>query len=310
MKTEKHEQLVAELGTVHTSIEKLVAALGLATRKCEQQENHKLRLEINANQGKVADLQKLRCQLAQEQVAARYLEIEQKVEEERANQEGMALEESSVIDQLAAIQEKMTAFDCAPSWQLKRLTQQTKRIVVGPLRRALEVKLAAEQQAHQAAVDQANELESQLETIKGELSDSGTREAALKAELEKILALCETHYRLLRGSLQEIRTALADPCITVDRWAAEKLLQIWAKSFSETLGGSGCYGDEIEILTFKVESAGIFYWNDTGEIADSIIFKAMAGNQIWPKSGDVPFKLEQGALEQKRAAQQSQPVGA
>ena len=319
MLSEKQQTLEVELSIVHTSIEKLVGLLISTTQKCKQEESHsspsekkidKFRVEITGNKRKLADLQQLRCQLAQERVAACYLELEQRLEQERAALEGMVLQELSLTGQQAAIQVKIEAFDCAPSWQLSRLTQQTKHMVPGPLRRALEVKLDAQQQAHQAALDQAAELEAQLKSIKGELSDSGTREVALKAELERILMLAETHYRLLRGNLEEIRTALADPCITVDRWAAEKLLQIWANSFSDTLGGSGAYGDEIEILTFKVESAGIFYWNDTGEIADSMIFKAMAGNQIWPKSGDVPFKLERGALEQKRAVQARQPVNA
>ncbi len=318
MPSEKLEVLERELSTVHTSIEKLIAALISAKRKSEQEENYsnpsrkkigKLRMEIRANESKLADLQQLRCRLAQEELAARYLEIQQELEQVRGAREGMLLQESSVTGQLVAIQEKITAFDWAPSWQLSRLTQQAKRMVSGPLRRALEIKLAAEQQAHQVAVDQAAALESQLKTVKGDLSKSGSRETNLKAELEKILALGETHYRMVAGSPQEIRVALRDPRLTVHRFAAEDLLQNWQKGFTETLGGSGAYGDEIRTLTFKVESAGIFYWNDTGEIAGSVIFKAMAGNQIWPKSGDVPLNLMREALEDKRSQLAGQPVG-
>ena len=311
MTNEKLEVAQAELCSIHHSIEKLVGALNSATRKCERGEDHKLRVEIKANQGKVADLQKLRCQLAQEQVAARYVEIQEELEQERATREEMALQESSVTGQLASIGEKIRAFDRAPSWQLSRLTQQAKRTVPGPLRRALEVKLAAEEQAHQAALNQASELESQLHAIRNEVSQSDTREANLKVELEKILAVGQSHYRMVAGSLEEICAALRDPRLTVDRWAAEELLRNWQKGFQETLGLSGAYGDEMRTLTFQVESAGILYWNDTGEIADSLIFSAKAGTEIWPKSvstGNLPLKLTQEALEEKRAAMGTQAV--
>ena len=316
MTNEKLEVVQAELGTVHTSIEKLVGALISAKRKCEEEESHsnpsekkigKLRMEIRGNEHKLADLQQLRCERAQEKLAADYFEIQQELEQVRGAREGMVLQESSVTRQLAAMQDKIAAMDCAPSWQLSRLTQQVKKTVSGPLRRALEVKLAAEQQAHQAAVDQAAELESQLKTVKGELSDSGTREVALKAELGKILALGETHYRQLTGSLQEIRTALADPCVTVDRWAAEKLLQGWARGFTETLGASGAYGDVLRTIKFEVQEATILYWFDTGEVAGSVINSAMGDGEIWPKGRNVPLELEREALEAQRTAA-GQPV--
>ena len=309
MATEKLEVVQAELGTVHTSIEKLVGVLLSATRKCEREENHKLRVEIKTNQGKVADLQKMRCQLAQEQVALRYLEIEQKVEEEHANQEEMALQESSVTGQLAAIEEKITAFDCAPDWQLSRLTQQVKKTVSGPLRRALEVKLGAEQQDHQAAVDQAVILEGQLKTVKGELSESATREAVLKGELEKLLVQGETHHRVIRGSPQQIRAALrADSRIVVDRWGVEKLPQQWEKGFTEVFDRT-FHLEAPKVLTFVVQDVSIAFWADTGEIGGSDIQHATSGDDVWPKSHPgLSFDLEREHLERKRNHLAAQPV--
>ncbi len=131
----------------------------------------------------------------------------------------------------------------------------------------------------------------------------------MKAELEKILALGETHYRLLRGSLQEICTALADPCVTVDRWLAEKLLQGWEKGFTETLGSVALYGDPLRTIKFEVREATIVYWFDTGEIAGSVINSAMGDGQIWPKGGNIPVKLEREVLELNRSQLAAQPVG-
>ncbi len=310
MTHEKLELVQAELCTVHTSIEKLVGALNSATRKCEQDENHKLRVEIKANQGKVADLQKMRCQLAQQEFALRYLELEQRLEQERGAREGIVLQESSVTGQLVAIQEKITAFDCAPSWQLSRLAQQTKRMVSGPLRRALEVKLAAEQQAHQAAVDQAVMLEGQLNTVKGELSESATREAVLKGELEKLLAQGETYHRVVQGSPQQIRAALrADPGLTVDRWAAEKLIRKWEEGLVEVLDQTDFLQPD-QAVAFVVTEAVIAFWFDTGEVAGSEIMWATAPDHIWSKSHEgLSLKLTAESLELKRAAAAAQPVG-
>ena len=311
MTNEKLEVAQAELCTVHTSIEKLVGALISATRKCKEDEDHKLRVEIKANQGKVADLQKMRCQLAEEEVALRYLEIEQRVEQECGAREGMVLQESSVTGQLVAIQEKITAFDCAPSWQLSGLVQQVKKIVPGPLRRALETKLAAEQQAHQAAVDQAATLEGQLKTVKGELSDSATQEVTLKGELEKLLVQGESHHRVIRGSPQQIRAALkADPGLTVDRWAAEKLIRKWEEGFVEVLNQND-YLQPDQVLTFVVDDAVIVFWFDTGEVAGSEIMWATAPDHVWSKGHEgLALKFTAESLELKRAAAAAQPVSA
>jgi hypothetical protein len=311
MTNEKLEVAQAELGTVHTSIEKLVGVLISAKRKCEQDENHKLRVEIKANQGKVADLQKMHCQLAQQELALRYLELEQRLEQERGTREGMVLQESSVTSQLAAIQAKITAFDCAPSWQLSGLVRQVKKIVAGPLRRALETKLAAEQQAHQAAVDQAVMLEGQLKTVKGELSESATQEVALKAELEKLLALGETHHRVIRGSPQEIRAVLReDSRIVVDRWAAEKLICKWEEGFVEVLDQTDFLQPD-QVVAFVVTDAVIAYWFDTGEVAGSEIMWATAPDHVWSKSHHgLSLKLTAESLELKRRAQEAQPVSA
>ena len=310
MTNEKFEVVQAELCTVHSTTEKLVAALGSATRKCEQQENHKLRLEIKANQAKLADLQKMRCQLAEQELALRYLELEQKIEEELANREAMALQESSLTGQLVAIRDKIAAMDCAPTWQLSRLTQQAKKIVPGPLRRGLEAKLDAQQQVYQAAVDQAAELESQLKMVKGELSASGTREDALRAELKKLLVQAETHHRVVQGSPQQIRAALkADPGLTVDRWQAEKLLQQWERGFVEVLDRS-LYLESDQVINFAVENAAIAFWFDTGEVVGSEIMWAAAGDTIWSKSHEgLSLKLTAETLEAKRTAAEAQPVG-
>ncbi len=309
MTSEKLDVVQAELCTVHTSIEKLVGALISATRKCEREEDRKLRVEIKANQGKVADLQKMRCQLAQQELACRYLGIEEKLEQERGAREAMVLQESSVTSQLAAIQDKITAFDCDPTWQLSRLTQQVKKIVPGPLRRALEAKLAAEQQAHQAAVDQAATLESQLKTVKGELSESATQETVLKGELEKLLALGETHHRVIRGSPQEIRAVLReDSRIVVDRWGVEKLLQQWEKGFTEVFDRS-FHLEAPKVLTFVVQEVSIAFWADTGGIAASDIQHATSGDDVWPKSHPgLSFDLERERLERKRNHLAAQPV--
>ena len=319
MTNEKLEVHARELGNIHSTIEKLVAALVSTMRRCEQEENDaspserkvgKLRMEICASEHKLTDLQKFRCERAQEGLALRYLELKQRLEEELANREAMALQESSISSQLVAIQEKITAFDCDPSWQLSRLTQQTKRIVVGPLRRALDIKLDAMQQAHRAAVNQAAELESQLNTIKGELSESGTREAVLKGELKKLLAEGETEHRVIRGGPQQLRAALkADPGLTVDRWQAEQLLQQWEKGFVEVLD-RGLHLEAPQVVNFAVEDAAIAFWFDTGEVAGSEILWAAAGDTIWSKSHrGLPLNLMAETLEAKRAAAEAQPVG-
>jgi hypothetical protein len=181
-------------------------------------------------------------------------------------------------------------------------------VVVEPLKRELETKLAAAEAGLNQARQQADDLASQLETVRSQLSESGTQEVALKAELEKILALGESHYRQLTGSLQEIRTALADPCVTVDRWAAEKLLQGWARGFTETLGASGTYGDVLRTIKFEVREATILWWFDTGEVAGSVINSAMGDGEVWPKGRNVPLELEREALEAQRAAVGTQAV--
>lgn len=320
MTNEKFELVQAELCTVHGTINKLVEAMISAKRKCGEEENSgspsekkvgRFRVEISGNKRKLADLQKLRCRLAEEEIAARYLGLEQQLEEELGAREGMALQESSVTSQLAAIREKIKAFDCAPSWQLLRLTQQVNRLVAGPLRREVEVKLAAQQQAYQAAVDQAAELESQLDTIKGQLSESSAREATLKAELKQLLGQSETHHRVIRGSPQEIRATLRkDQYITVDRWAAEELLQRLEKSFTETFARD-FYLEAPKVLTFVVQDITIVFWADTGEVAGSEIQHAVSSNgEVWPKSHPgLSFELERERLEPKRDHLAAQPVG-
>ncbi len=318
MTNEKLEVAQAELCTVHTSIEKLVGALISAKRKCGEEENSgspsekkvgRFRVEISGNKRKLADLQKLRCRLAEGEIAARYLGLEQQLEEELGAREGMALQESSVTSQLAAIQEKIKAFNCAPSWQLLRLTQQVNRLVAGPLRREVEVKLAAQQQACQAAVDQAAELESQLDTIKGQLSESSAREATLKAELKQLLGQSETHHRVIRGSPQEIRAVLReDSRIVVDRWGVEKLLQQFEKGFTEVFDRS-FHLEAPKVLTFVVQDVSIAFWADTGEIAGSDIQHATSGDDVWPKSHPgLSFDLERERLERKRNHLEAQPV--
>jgi hypothetical protein len=183
-------------------------------------------------------------------------------------------------------------------------------MVSGPLRRALEVKLAAEQQAHQAAVDQAVMLEGQLNTVKGELSDSGTQEAALRGELEKLLVQGETYHRLIQGSPQEIRAVLReDSRIVVDRWGVEKLLQQFEKGFTEVFDRS-FYLEAPKVLTFVVQDVSIAFWADTGEIAGSDIQHATSGDDVWPKSHPgLSFDLERERLERKRNHLGAQPVG-
>jgi chromosome segregation ATPase len=318
MMNEKVEVVQAELITVHTSIEKLVGALISAKRKCEEEENRtdpsekkigKFRVEIAGNERKLTDLRQLRCERAQEELACRYLEVEQRLEQERGAREGMVLQESSVTGQLAAIQEKIGAFDCAPSWQLLRLTQQTKRIVVGPLRRALEVKLAAAEAGLNQARQQADDLASQLQAIRSQLSNSSTQEAALKAELEKLLVEGETHHRVIRGSPQEIRAVLReDSRIVVDRWGVEKLLQQFEKGFTEAFDRS-FHLEAPKVLTFVVQDVSIAFWADTGEIAGSDIQHATSGDDVWPKSHPgLSFDLERERLERKRNHLAAQPV--
>ncbi len=319
MTTERHEQSVAELGTVHTSIEKLVGALISAKRKCEEEESQgspsekkigKFRVEIAGNERKLTDLRQLRCERAQEELAVRYLGIEQKLEQERGAREGMALEESSVTGQLAAIQEKIEAFDCKPSWELNTLRKNLRQVVVEPLKRELETKLAAAEAGLNQARQQANDLASQLEMVRSQLSASGTQEGALKGELEKLLGQGETHHRIVQGSPAEIRAALrADPGLTVDRWAAEKLIHKWEEGFTEVLDRSGFLQPD-QVVTFVVTDAVIVFWFDTGEVAGSEIMWATAPDHVWSKSHEgLALKLTAESLEQKRAAQAAQPVG-
>ncbi len=309
MTNEKLEAVQAELITVHTSIEKLVGALNSAARKCEQDENYKLRVEIKANQGKVADLQKMRCQLAQQELALRYLELEQKLEQERAAREAMALQESSVTGQLAAMQAKIEAFDCKPSWELTTLRKNLSRVVVEPLKRELEAKLAAAEAELNQARQQADDLASQLETVRSQISDSGTQEVALKAELEKLLALGETHHRVVQGSPAEIRAVLReDSRIVVDRWQAEKLIRKWEEGFVEVLDQTDFLQPD-QVVAFVVTDAVIAFWFDTGEVAGSEIMWATAPDHVWSKSHrGLSLKLTAETLELKRRAQEAQPV--
>ncbi len=312
MTNEKLEVAQAELITVHTSIEKLVGALISAKRKCEEEESQgnpsekkigKFRVEIAGNERKLTDLRQLRCERAQEELALRYLGIEQRLEQERGASEGMALEESSVTGQLAAIQEKIEAFDCKPSWELTTLRKNLSRMVVEPLKRELEMKLAAAEAGLNQARQQANDLSSQLETIRSQLSASGTQEVALKAELKKLLVQGETHHRVVQGSPAEIRAALkADPGLTADRWAAEKLLQQWENGFTEVLDRSD-FLEPDQVVTFVVDDAVIAFWFDTGEVAGSEIMWATAPDHVWSKSHrGLSLKLSRESLEAKRAA--------
>lgn len=319
MTSEKLEVVQAELCTVHVSIEKLVSVLISAKRKCEEEESQgspsekkigKFRVEIAGDERKLADLRQLRCERAQQELALRYLGIEQRFEQERGAREGMALEESNVTGQLAAIQAKIEAFDCKPSWELTTLRQNLSRVVVGPLKRELETKLAAAEAGLNQARQQADDLASQLETVRSQLSASGTQEAALKAELEKLLVQGETHHRVIQGSPQQIRAVLkADPGLTVDRWAAEKLIRKWEEGFVEVLNQSDFLQPD-QVLTFVVDDAVIAYWFDSGEVAGSEIMWATAPDHVWSKSHrGLSLKLMAETLELKRRAQEAQPVG-
>ncbi len=320
MTSEKLEVLERELNTVHSTTEKLVAALGSAKRKFEEEENHsspsekkigKLRMEIRGNERKLADLQTLRCQLAQEGLACRYLDIERRQEEERAARAQLSEKEKLFSAQFATAQEKIEAFYRKPSWELNTLRKNLRRMVVEPLKRELEAKLAAAEAELNQARQQADDLASQLETVRSQLSDSGTQEVALKAELEKLLALAETHHRVIQGSPQQIRAALrADPGLTVDRWAAEKLIRKWEEGFVEVLDQTDFLQPD-QVVTFVVTDAVIVFWFDTGEVAGSEIMWATAPDHVWSKSHEgLSLKLTAESLEQKRAAQAAQPVGA
>lgn len=321
MASEKHEQVVAELCTVHRSIEKSIKALISAKRICEQEENHsspsdrkigKLRVEIRANESKLADLLKLQCQLAQEELAGRYVESQQNLEQQQIARAKLSEQEEVLSSQLAAVQEKIAKMDGPPEWRLTELTRQAARIIAGPLKRELEANLGVAQAALNQARQQMSELEGRLEEIRGEIPKSATREAALKAELQRLLAQGESHFRMLGpGSLAEIRVAASDFRVTINRQGLEELLQRWERGFTELMGGTAYGSDPKRFLTFRVEYGAVFYWADTGELADDVVFEAKAGSEVWPKQFEAVLfdvNLVRERLELKRAAAEAQPV--
>jgi len=310
----RHQTCEAELGAALASIEKTREALAEARRTAfalESQDGKgddaalgRARRQITRAEKALRELGDRHAKLAGEELATRYALTEEELRRERRTAEELGERETSLAARVDLARGQLAEAETG----LRELGARGRRLMVGPLRWHVEAGAKEALAVVKKAAKKVEELEPELARVSGERAAATARLAFLTARLEETLGLGESYLRALDGSPEEIRAALADPHVTVDRAGIEDLLTEWKAGLTETLPAS-VYGGPARTVTFFVRDARIYYWFDTGALGPHVIFAADDGrSNRWSKAISRGFFDDSGTrrqLEAERAGRAS-----
>lgn len=311
----KHEQAETELSQIHVSVGDALDLLEATRKKLTGLEETtdgsiasdstvgRLRREIKRIEKGVTELQRQHCKLADQELTARYALRQAEVEQVEANQRELREQKISLEHQLAVARDRLAKAEA----HAHELAEKARRMKHGTLQRHLE---------HEAkdAITAANKTRKEIEELNKALAEaekaiahSQQRAESLNKELERLLALGETHCRWLDGSPEKIRETLADPHIPVNRAQVEEVLAKWEAGLSTTVKMPGIAARTID---YRVQDGAIFYWADTGDVCGQVIFDARTSpaGLRWPGSIDRTIFWFKGTVENLEAQRDGRPL--